>query len=133
MDITPYLELKIAPRAVFDTLAERSTRPRFMLPTEDGDWRVVTWGGFAKQIREAALFCASAGLKSGERACVFAPNRVEWMSAAMGIQAAGGNPQVNRQVSFLSECAGEVGRASSQMNETSDNFTTAAQQRRLGM
>ena len=26
----------------------------------------------------------------GERACVFAPNRVEWMSAALGIQAAGG-------------------------------------------
>jgi hypothetical protein len=47
--------------------------------------------------------------------------------------SAGGNPQVNRQVSFLSECAGEVGRASSQMNETSDNFTTAAEQRRLGM
>jgi long-chain acyl-CoA synthetase len=90
MDITPFLELKIAPRAVFDTLAERSTRPRFMLPTEDGDWKVVTWGAFAKQIREAALFCASAGLKSGERACVLSPNRVEWMSAALGIQAAGG-------------------------------------------
>jgi hypothetical protein len=47
--------------------------------------------------------------------------------------SAGGNPQVNRQVSFLSECAGEVGRASSQMNETNQNFTTAAEQRRLGM
>jgi long-chain acyl-CoA synthetase len=90
MDITPFLELKIAPRAVFDTLPERSTRPRFMLPDGSGDWRVVTWGGFAKQIREAALFAATAGLKSGERACVFAPNRVEWMSAALGIQAAGG-------------------------------------------
>ncbi len=56
MDITPYLELKIAPRAVFDTLAERRTRARFMLPTDDGDWTVVTWGAFAKQIREMALF-----------------------------------------------------------------------------
>jgi long-chain acyl-CoA synthetase len=93
MDITPFLELKIAPRAVFDTLAERSTRPRFMLPPADergGDWRAVTWGAFAKQIREVALFAATAGLKSGERACVYAPNRVEWMSAALGIQAAGG-------------------------------------------
>jgi long-chain acyl-CoA synthetase len=92
MDITPFLELKIAPRAVFDTLAERGTRPRFMLPAAEahGDWRVVTWGAFAKQIREAALFAVTAGLKSGERACVYAPNRVEWMSAALGIQAAGG-------------------------------------------
>jgi hypothetical protein len=47
--------------------------------------------------------------------------------------AAGGNPQVTRQVSFLSECAGEVGRATSQTNEPSVNFTTAVEQRRLGM
>jgi long-chain acyl-CoA synthetase len=90
MDITPYLELKIAPRAVFDTLAERSARPRFLLPTEDGDWSVVTWGGYARQIQEIALFLASAGVKSGERSAIFAPNRVEWMSAALAIQAAGG-------------------------------------------
>jgi hypothetical protein len=47
--------------------------------------------------------------------------------------SAGGAPQINRQVSFLSECFGEVGRASSQPGETNDNFTTAAEQRRLGM
>ncbi len=38
-----------------------------------------------------------------------------------------------RQVSFLFECFGEVGRATSQTNETNDNFTTAAEARRLGM
>jgi hypothetical protein len=47
--------------------------------------------------------------------------------------SAGGAPQVNRQVSFLSECFGEVGRASSQPGEMNDDFTTAAEQRRLGM
>ena len=90
MDVTPYLDLEIAPRAVFDALDERRTRPRFMLPSADGDWRAVTWGAFAKQIREAALFCTAAGMKGKDRACVYAPNRVEWMSAALGIQAAGG-------------------------------------------
>lgn len=90
MDITPYLDLKIAPRAVFDRLDERRTRPRFMLQTHDGDWRAVTWGAFATQIREAALFLAAVGMKPGERAAVFAPNRVEWVSAALAIQAAGG-------------------------------------------
>ena len=90
MDVTPYLELKIAPRAVFDSLDERRTRPRYMVPTPDGDWRAVTWGAHARQIRDVALFLTAVGLKGGERACVFAPNRVEWMAAAMGIQAAGG-------------------------------------------
>jgi long-chain acyl-CoA synthetase len=90
MDITPYTELKIAPRAVFDALADRRTRPRYMLPAPGGDWRAVTWGAHAAEIRDVALFLASVGLGGGERACIYAPNRVEWMSAALGIQAAGG-------------------------------------------
>jgi long-chain acyl-CoA synthetase len=90
MDITPYLEPRIAPRAIFDSLEDRRARPRFMLQRPDGDWESVTWGAFAQQIRRCATFLAAVGLKAGERACVFAPNRVEWMSAALGIQAAGG-------------------------------------------
>ncbi|MEP7120744.1 MAG: AMP-binding protein [Byssovorax sp.] len=90
MDIAPYTELKIAPRAVFDTLPERKTRVRFMLPTLDGDWRAVTWGAFAIQIRRASLFLGSVGLTTGDRAAIFAPNRVEWIAAALAIQAAGG-------------------------------------------
>ncbi len=90
MDITPYLELKPAPRAIFDSLEQRKTRVRFMLPTPDGDWRSVTWGAYAKGIRNATLFLASAGLSPGDRAAIFAPNSVEWISAAMAIQAAGG-------------------------------------------
>jgi long-chain acyl-CoA synthetase len=92
MDITPYLDLRIAPRAVFDRLAERGDRPRFMVPDGAG-WRAVTWGDFARQIRELAGFLravARAGLAPGERAAVFAPNRVEWVSAALAIQASGG-------------------------------------------
>jgi long-chain acyl-CoA synthetase len=90
MDITPFLELKPAPRAIFDALPERKSRPRFMLPTPDGDWTVVTWGAYARGIRQAALFLASAGLQSGDRAAIFAPNSVEWISAAMAIEAVGG-------------------------------------------
>jgi long-chain acyl-CoA synthetase len=90
MDVTPYLEMKIAPRAVFDSLPERRTRPRFMLPTPEGDWSAVTWGAFADQIRQAALFLPVAELMPGDRAAIFAPNSVEWMVAALAIQAAGG-------------------------------------------
>jgi long-chain acyl-CoA synthetase len=90
MDITPYTELKIAPRAVFDTLPERRSRVRFMVPIAGGDWRAVTWGAFAAQIRSIALFLAASGLGPRDRAAIFAPNRVEWISAALAIQAAGG-------------------------------------------
>ena len=89
MDVTPYLELKPAPRAVFDALAERRTRVRFMVPDGE-DWRAVTWGAFASEIRELALFLSGCGLRPGDRAAVLAPNRVEWLSAALAIQAAGG-------------------------------------------
>jgi len=54
------------------------------------DWTSVTWGAFAEQIREISLFMVSAGVKNGDRATILAPNRVEWMSAALGIQAIGG-------------------------------------------
>jgi long-chain acyl-CoA synthetase len=90
MDITPFLELSIAPRALFDSLPERRSRVRYMVQTADGDWRAVTWTAHAREIREIALFLAQNGVMSGARACVFAPNRVEWMSAALAIQAAGG-------------------------------------------
>lgn len=91
MDVSPYIqELAIAPRAVFDSLPERATRVRFMIPTGDGDYRGMTWAAFAEQIRNAALFLASQGLESTQTACIFSPNCVEWLSAALGIQAAGG-------------------------------------------
>ncbi len=90
MDVSPYLELKIAPRAVFDSLEQRRARPRFMIPGKNGDWQAVTWGAFAEQISRIALFLEAVGLTSTERAAIYAPNRVEWLSAAYGIQAAGG-------------------------------------------
>jgi len=89
MDVTPYLPLRTAPSVIFDHLAERASQPRFMLPTDDGGWSAVTWQDFADQIRDIALYLATE-MKSGDRACIFAPNRVEWLSAALGIQAVGG-------------------------------------------
>ena len=90
LDLSKYEELKIAPRGVFDALEERRSRPRFMLPRENGDWRAVTWGAFADGIERAASHLLGLGFELGQRAAVFAPNRVEWMMAALGIQAAGG-------------------------------------------
>jgi long-chain acyl-CoA synthetase len=84
MDVTPFLELKIAPRAVFDSLPERASRVRFH--TTRGD---VTWADFATMIRRFACFLHGE-IAAGDRVAVFASNRVEWIAAALGIQAAGG-------------------------------------------
>lgn len=43
-----------------------------------------------------------------------------------------GATSTTRQVSFIFECFGEVARATSQTNEPNVDFTTAAEQRRLG-
>jgi long-chain acyl-CoA synthetase len=90
MDVTPFLEPQIAPRAVFDHLEARAARPRFLIPTADGDWRAVTWGGFAALIRGMGSYLRALGLSSPDRAAIFANNRLEWISAALAIQAVGG-------------------------------------------
>lgn len=90
MDVSDYLDVEIAPKAVFKYLDERRTRPRFMLPADDGDWNCITWGEFADEIRRCTLYLDSLGLGLEDRAVVFAPNRIEWLSAAYGIMAAGG-------------------------------------------
>lgn len=89
MDVSAFLDLQIAPRAVFESLPERRSRVRFMVPNGN-DWTAVTWGAYAAQIRRIGLFMVSAGIKTGDRAAILAPNRVEWMSAALGIQAIAG-------------------------------------------
>ncbi|MBK8253754.1 MAG: AMP-binding protein [Polyangiaceae bacterium] len=90
MDITPFLDMKIAPRAVFDSLAERKDRPRFYVPKSDGEYTTVTWGAFADLIKNATLFLGRAGLTSGDRGAIFSTNHVEWIAAALAIQASGG-------------------------------------------
>ena len=90
MDVSNFMDLNHAPRVVFNALPERQTRVRFMIPDGRGDWKAITWGAFAQEIKEIGLFMAGVGLKSGERATILGHNCVAWMSAALGIQAVGG-------------------------------------------
>lgn len=48
------------------------------------------------------------------------------------VTPAAGETVTTRQVSFFSQCFGEVARATSLPNESNENFTTAAEIRRLG-
>ena len=88
MDVSHVLEVRPAPRIVFDQAARRGDAPRFFVPTDAG-LTPVSWRAFAAQVRDVALFLREV-LSPGDFACIFAANRVEWLSAALGIQAAGG-------------------------------------------
>ncbi len=89
LDLSQFEEIKPAPRAVFDRLAERSSRVRFMVPDGE-DWSAVTWGAYARRIRAISRYLTGIGFAFGERGAVYANNRVDWMVASMAIQAAGG-------------------------------------------
>lgn len=53
------------------------------------------------------------------------------MRTTVTVAPSAGQTVTTKQTSFLFECFGEVARATSQTNETSDDFTTAAELRRL--
>jgi acyl-CoA synthetase (AMP-forming)/AMP-acid ligase II len=56
---------------------------------EDGAAR-LSFRALAQAGLGAARACLAAGLRPGERAAVWAPNTLEWILAALGIQLAGG-------------------------------------------
>ena len=89
MDLTAFMELKAAPHAVFDNLTERRDQVRFKVPGPGG-WTDVTWGDFAAALEATALWLADGRLAPGQRAAILAGNSVQWMTAALAIQAAGG-------------------------------------------
>ena len=56
---------------------------------EDGDICLSFAELAAVGLRATRAFCA-AGLRHGDRVAIWAPNIVEWILAAIGLQAAGG-------------------------------------------
>jgi HIP---CoA ligase len=52
--------------------------------------RRVSYGALAEQMLRAAGAFIAAGLQRGERVALWAPNGLEWIVAALGVQAAGG-------------------------------------------
>ena len=56
---------------------------------EDGEQRLSFAGLWDAALRAARALLA-AGLASGDRVAIWAPNQWEWIAAALGIQSAGG-------------------------------------------
>lgn len=88
MDVSHLLEIKAAPRAVFERLPTHRHRVRFQVRSGSA-WIPVTWGQFAQQIRGVARWLIEREVEVGDRIAIFAQNSVAWASAALGVQTAG--------------------------------------------
>jgi acyl-CoA synthetase (AMP-forming)/AMP-acid ligase II len=51
--------------------------------------RRLSWTEFADRIRQAAGALIATGVRPGDRVCLWAPNRLEWMLVALGAQYLG--------------------------------------------
>jgi acyl-CoA synthetase (AMP-forming)/AMP-acid ligase II len=50
----------------------------------------VSWAGLADRMTRAARAFAASGIKPGDRVAIWAPNSLDWITAANGVYAAGG-------------------------------------------
>ncbi len=89
MDVAAHLELKPAPAILLDRAATRGAQPRYMLPTDDGGWKPLTWAEHADAVLDVAAALIERGLSGTERVAIFAGNSPEWIESALGAQAAG--------------------------------------------
>lgn len=110
MDPTPYLALEPAPRIVFNALPLRRERPRFHV-RQGEQWRTISWQEYADGIGDVALFLNDGGLRRGDRAAIFAPNSVAWITAALAIQTAGGAMVPVYANSTAEQCAHVIGHS----------------------
>lgn len=83
------MQLRVAPRYVFDRLPEWGERPRFVVGSGAAR-RVVTWGDLARSIRSMAGFVRARGVRPGGRVAIVADNDVTWIVAALAVQSSGG-------------------------------------------
>lgn len=89
MDVANHLELKPAPAILLERAATRGAQPRYMLPTDDGGWKPLSWAEHADAVRDVAAALIERGLSGTERVAIFAGNSPEWIESALGAQAAG--------------------------------------------
>lgn len=96
MNVEHLLALEPGPRMLRARAAEHGERVRFWVRgapdtkgAAKGPWEPVTWRTLHAELALATRGLAALGLMPGERAAIFAPNRVAWLEAAYAIQAAG--------------------------------------------
>jgi len=83
----------------------KASGPRSVLRwKEGGNWRESTWNEWDKQAREIAGGLLSLGVGKGERSCVLANTRPEWLYCDIGILMSGGVTVPIYQSNLAHEC-----------------------------
>jgi acyl-CoA synthetase (AMP-forming)/AMP-acid ligase II len=77
------------PRTVPHVVLAAAARDGERIAVVDGTRR-VSYGALAVEMFRAAGAFIAAGLEAGERVAIWAPNSLEWIVAALGVQIAGG-------------------------------------------
>ena len=83
----------------------KASGPRTVLRWKEGGvWRESTWNEWDKQAREIAGGLLSLGVAKGERSCILANTRPEWLYCDIGILMAGGVTVPIYQSNLAHEC-----------------------------
>jgi long-chain acyl-CoA synthetase len=77
------------PQKVFRRRVQAWAKTSALRYKKRGLWESVTWETYFKQARAVGLALAQIGLQHGDRICVLAENRPEWLYADMGAQCMG--------------------------------------------
>src|ERR1700730_15186794 len=77
------------PRSIPHVVVAAAHRSSDRIAVVDGTRR-VSYGALAQEMFRAAAAFRAAGLQKGERVAIWAPNGLEWIVAALGVQIAGG-------------------------------------------
>src|ERR1700757_599584 len=87
----PERELSVQNGVVmFNDRVKQSAQKSVLRWKEGGVWRTATWGEWDKQSREIAAGLLALGVGKGERSCVLANTRPEWLYCDIGILMSGG-------------------------------------------
>lgn len=75
--------------AMFFAQADRLGDRPLLRVKRDGAWHSLGWRQVAAQVEQAARGLAALGVKSGDRVCIVAENRPEWLVADLAIMSLG--------------------------------------------
>lgn len=78
--------------AADDVFAQAETDPGhalFARRSEEGEWRTVTAGEFAREVTAVARGLVAAGIRPGDRIAIMSPTRYEWVLADYAIWTVG--------------------------------------------
>ena len=87
--LQPYLDWSSLPEMAFQKLADYGDKP-FLWSKSGGAYTSQSFTEVARQIADCAQALADLGLQPGDRVCIVAENRPEWLIADIAIMSAGG-------------------------------------------